>query len=55
MAEEAIQVQTWEWPDCVRDHHACVISDWKWPLKKKTGNGPKTKVFFLTINHKKNR
>jgi hypothetical protein len=31
-----MRVRNWEWPDFVRDHHARVISDRKWPLKKRS-------------------
>ena len=25
----------WAYPERARDNYACVISDWKWPLKKR--------------------
>jgi hypothetical protein len=53
MAEEAIGVRNWEWPDLVRDHHARVISDRKWPLKKRQVIAhikARSKYYFLTIN-----
>jgi hypothetical protein len=58
MAEEAID---WEWPDLVRDHHARVISDQEWPLKKRPVIAhikARSESSFLTINRnvqKKNR
>jgi hypothetical protein len=53
MAEGAIRVQNWEWPDLVTDHHARVISDRKWPLKKRSVIAhikARSKYSFLTIN-----
>jgi hypothetical protein len=50
MAEEAIRVRNWEWPDLVRDH---LISDRKWPLKKRSViacNKARSKCSFLTSN-----
>ena len=40
----------WACPESARDDYARVISDWKWPLKKNTGNcshQSKIKAFFL--------
>jgi hypothetical protein len=53
MAQEAIRAGNRELPDLVRDHNARVISDRKWPLKKRPVIAhikARSKYSFLTIN-----
>ena len=41
--------QGWACPGRARDHYACVISDRKWPLKKRSviATSKQDKVLFL--------